>query len=315
MPDEFRASFFVFIPPNKGDPSMFTDFSPVFVDFSRPIGVFGLQADALFPTFVSTFKNQTSMNTKRQETFPRHGRSVRESKINTFFVAGFFIIVGLMLLGKNLGWVGSYWFRIVISWQMLLIVIGVSNLFKRQYIAGIVTAGIGAVFMFPLIDKDIDRLLWGNLWPLVFVVVGVSILFRRNFNRSFLRGNRPDDPACTYDEHLSEDGFLVSENTFGAVQQIVLDPVFRGGMLKCTFGSTVVDLRRTSLEAPETYVDVECTFGGIEMYVPANWNVQTQLECVFGGNDDKRYHVTLTDADHVLVLRGKVTFGGIELKN
>lgn len=249
------------------------------------------------------------MNNNMQKRFSRKRNPVRDSKINTFFLAISFIVVGLILVGKNLDLVDPFWFRIIISWQMLLMVIGLSSLFKRQYIAGAVMIGIGAFFMLPLVSR------WGHWWPLIFVWVGILILFRRNFNRSFAYGSRPDDPECTYDEHLSEDGFLVSENTFGAVQQIVLDPVFRGGVLKCTFGSTVLDLRRTSLEKSETYVDVECTFGGIEIYLPSNWNVQTQLQCVFGGNDDKRYHATLTDTDHVLVLRGKVTFGGIELKN
>lgn len=249
------------------------------------------------------------MNIDRQKTFSRNGNPAHHSKINTFFLAISFIVVGLMLVGKNLGVVDPFWFRIVISWQMLLIVIGVANLFKRQYIAGAVTIGIGVFFMFPLVSR------WGTWWPLIFVAVGILILFRRNFNRSFAYGKGPDNPRYAGDELLSEDGFLVSDNTFGTVQQIVFDPVFRGAVLKCTFGSTVLDLRRTSLEQRETYVDVECTFGGIEIYVPANWNVQAQLECVFGGNEDKRYHAAPTDTDHVLILRGKVTFSGIQLKN
>ena len=44
---------------------------------------------------------------------------------------------------------------------------------------------------------------------------------------------------------VSEDGFIVSDNTFGSVQQIVLDPVFRGARLRNAFGGTVLDLRRS----------------------------------------------------------------------
>lgn len=256
------------------------------------------------------------MNTNRQEPFPRHGDFKRNSKINTFFTAGCFIVIGMIWLGWNLEIIPFYWFRIIASWQMLLVVIGIANLLKRHFIGGGILVGIGGFFMLPLIDVNVDMNWLGNFWPVILVIVGLLILFKRKDRHSFTHRRFERTIDCTQEEYLSEDGFLKSENTFGAVQQIVLDPVFRGGVLKCAFGSTILDLRRTTLEKPETYIDVECKFGGIEIYLPSGWNVQTQMECVVGGCDDKRYHTTVTtDPDHVLVVRGKVTFGGIEFKN
>lgn len=256
------------------------------------------------------------MDANRQKNVHRHADFQRNSKINTFFTAACFIVVGVMWLGWNFDMISSKWLRIVVSWQMLLIVLGVANLIKRSFIAGGILVGIGVFFMLPLMKVDLDMQWLWNMWPAIFIAVGLLILFKHKSGHSFGYRGYDSKMSCTQNEYLSEDGFLVSENTFGSVQQIVLDPVFQGGILKCAFGGTVLDLRRTSLEKPETYIDVECKFGGIEIYLPANWNLQTQLDCVVGGSDDKRYAVNaVPDPDHVLIVRGKVTCGGIEFKN
>ena len=113
----------------------------------------------------------------------------------------------------------------------------------------------------------------------------------------------------------SEDGFIVSDNTFGSVQQIVLDPVFRGARLRNAFGGTVLDLRRSKLEAPQTFIDIDCTFGGVEIYLPSDWNLLTQIDAFIGGCDDKRYNSSVEiDKEHILIVRGKSLSEVLSLK-
>ena len=152
-------------------------------------------------------------------------------------------------------------------------------------------------------------------WPVLFIFVGIMILFkpeRHHFNAHW-DGRRPE---YTKEVYSSEDGFIVSDNTFGSVQQIVLDPVFRGARLRNAFGGTVLDLRRSKLEAPQTFIDIDCTFGGVEIYLPSDWNLLTRIDAFIGGCDDKRYNSSVEiDKEHILIVRGKVSFGGIEFKS
>lgn len=84
-----------------------------------------------------------------------------------------FIVVGLLWFGHNAGVVSSTLFHIVVSWQMLLIVLGISMLFqRRKIVGGAILIGIGGFFMF---DKFTDLITWDS-WPLVFVLVGVVII-------------------------------------------------------------------------------------------------------------------------------------------
>lgn len=242
-----------------------------------------------------------------QHGFPGHGRG------RTILIAALFIIVGLMFLGKNLGIVDPYIFNIVISWQMLLIVLGVFNLFARHYVGAFVLMAIGAYFLVPQIT-GLEGEWLKTYWPVLLIIVGVGLLFKRKRCRPHRWDRKRAE--CGKKETHSEDGFVVSENIFGSVQQIVLDPVFKGARIKCTFGGTVLDLRRTSLDLPETIVDVECTFGGVEVYMPAHWYLQTEIQAVLGGTDDKRFGLsTALDQEHVLIVRGNVAFGGIVFKS
>ena len=75
-------------------------------------------------------------------------------------------------------------------------------------------------------------------------------------------------------------------------------------------------LRRSKLEAPQTFIDIDCTFGGVEIYLPSDWNLLTQIDAFIGGCDDKRYNSSVEiDKEHILIVRGKVSFGGIEFKS
>lgn len=244
----------------------------------------------------------------------QHGFQSWHGKLNTFVTALVFIVVGLMFIGRNLGIVDPYWFCVIVSWQMLLVVIGVTHLIKRKFWGGFTFLAIGSFFLFPEI---IDGNFFETFWPLIFIIIGISLLFKRKSHQSW---------ECSWDKrgrgenqegaYTSADGFVTSDNTFGSVQQIVLDPAFKGARLKCTFGGTVLDLRRTKLESPETCIEVECTFGGIEILVPGDWNIQTQIQTAMGECVDKRYNVIQTiDTEHILVIQGKVTFGSVELKN
>ena len=213
--------------------------------------------------------------------------------------AAVFIIVGLLFLGRNFGIIDSDLFGILVSWQMLLIVVGVVNLIKRHFFGGVITIAIGAYFLLPEISWVEGE--WLDMfWPVLFIFVGIMILFkpeRHHFNAHW-DGRRPE---YTKEVYGSEDGFIVSDNTFGSVQQIVLDPVFRGARLRNAFGGTVLDLRRSKLEAPQTFIDIDCTFGGVEIYLPSDWNLLTQIDAFIGGCDDKRYNSSLEiDKEHII---------------
>lgn len=230
--------------------------------------------------------------------------------IDGYFTAILIIVVGLVFLGRNLGWVSPQLFRILISWKMLLIVLGVWSILKQHYFGGIVLMAVGLFFLMPQITCMGGDWL-STYWPLAIVIFGIFILLKRKRKTS-----KKKFQTDNYVSYSSEDGFLNSENVFGGIRHIILDPVFKGGVVKGTFAGTVIDLRRTTLGAEQTYIDVDCTFSGVEIFAPNDWLIVSELKPVVGGFNDKRYQASgNVDNSRRLIIRGKVTFGGVEVKS
>ncbi|MDP3452973.1 MAG: DUF5668 domain-containing protein [Bacteroidales bacterium] len=242
------------------------------------------------------------------------GRNNSRETIHGIGIAAIFIFAGIFILGRNLGWIEHSVYRIVISWQMLLIVIGLFSLIKRQTTTGLILMGVGGFFLLPHLFTT-NYYSVRTFWPLVFVLIGVILLVRPKnawgcSDRH--RRYRPTQQGAVNNEN----GFVTSNNSFGSVRQLVLDPVFKGAVLTNRFGGTVLDLRHTTIEPGETFIDVDCAFGGIEIYVPHNWTVKTSVNSVFSGTEDKRYRGTdLSDMTYKLIIRGNASFSGIEIKS
>ncbi|MDR2496595.1 MAG: cell wall-active antibiotics response protein, partial [Tannerellaceae bacterium] len=112
-----------------------------------------------------------------------------------------------------------------------------------------------------------------------------------------------------------DDGYVSIGVSFGSTKTIVVDPVFKGAEISVSFGSAILDLKRTVLEAAETYVDIDCTFGSVELRIPSGWYVVVMSDNSFGGCEDKRWISQGVDYDHKLIVRGDISFAGIEIKD
>lgn len=241
--------------------------------------------------------------------------SASKGIISKYLVALLFIVSGILLFARNMGWIDASLFRIVVSWQMLLIVIGLYSIFQRKLFSGFVLVVIGGCFLISRLNLPWFPVHMGDLaFPLALVLIGLSFFVRSHRKSSWQ--NRIKTEFHTDDRQSQPvDGFVRSENLFGSIRQVVLDEVFKGASIRNLFGGTVVDLRRTTLAPGETYIDLDCTFGGIEIYLPSDWKVDVQCSTILGGCDDKRFQAAMVDQGRVLVIRGSVLLGGVELKS
>ena len=96
---------------------------------------------------------------------------------------------------------------------------------------------------------------------------------------------------------------------------VVLDELFKGAVVRTSCGGTTIDLRHTHIAPGETYIDLDCSWGGIEIYVPSDWKVVFKCNAFFGGCDDKRWQNGNINKESVLVIRGRLSFGGLEVKD
>lgn len=256
---------------------------------------------------------------------------------NRFRGLGFGLVLmalGVALLGLNFGFIAPEMRHILISWQMLLIVIGLGQLIKGHHhiVSGIILITIGSFFIFPRIVHAYPALFPGITddfthiyWPLLLIIAGILVITGKIFGPKWGWENhhRRHQHCRSRRRHrglefssTSEAGQGFSRDSiFGSGEHIVLDPEFKGGQMNAIFGGISLDLRRTNLPEGDTYLEVNAVFGGITIFVPYGWNVETQMDTVFGGFQDNRLPKETEHPGKRLIIKGSCVFGGGELRN
>jgi hypothetical protein len=67
------------------------------------------------------------------------------------------------------------------------------------------------------------------------------------------------------------------------------------------------------IHAPGAEVEVLVIMGGLDVYVPEDWNVINDVQVVMGAVEDNR-KIGVPPGDRTLVLKGFVMMGGVEIK-
>jgi predicted membrane protein len=252
----------------------------------------------------------------------RNRYSSYEHAHNGVLFAFLLIAGGLLMLFFNTGTLNPVWKSFFFSWPMLLCIIGAINVCKFHFISGITCAAAGKFF---LIEKAAG-IFPGNFayeqfastyWPALIIICGVLILSGILFHpgrcrRNHYKGNWEKDYIP--DENENNDGKINYRFTFGGTEQVILDPVFRGGTIDVTFGGMELDLRRTSLAEGDTFLYVKAVLGGVEITAPDNWEIEIHSKGFVGGVSDSRVKNIDKDRTRKLILVAKSTFGGIEIK-
>ncbi len=86
-----------------------------------------------------------------------------------------FVAVGALFLLQNFG---LFYFEIpdfLWRWEMILIIIGVINIFTKKYPTAFILIGIGTFFW--LVD-DFNVDVW-DLWPVVLIIIGLSFIMKQ----------------------------------------------------------------------------------------------------------------------------------------
>ena len=247
----------------------------------------------------------------------------QESRI----IAGLILVcVGVALLLRNAGYPFlPHW---LFSWPVILILIGIYSGFKHNFRNNtwIILIGVGSFFLF---DRFVPELkLAPAFWPVVIIAIGVLCILRPNRNRwlHYNDDEKKNDPnvmsgskwgqAETGNYATDNNDFLKISSVFSGVQRNIVSKNFQGGRISCVFGGADIDFTQADLTGKKE-IRLEVIFGGVKLVVPPHWTVYNEIDGVFHGVDDKRKYKgeTNIDPEKVLLLKGSVTFGGVEIKS
>lgn len=226
----------------------------------------------------------------------------------------FVIFFGLIFLLKKTGIEIPHW---ILSWQSIVIAVGIVTLYKHafKHVFGYFLILFGGLFMInkfkpETIDSDF-------VWPVIIIVVGVTMIAKAT--RFFgIQKKSPLNQTVVFDDdvEISAADYIESTTVFGGTTKTVVSKNFQGGKLTTFFGGTEINFTQADMSQP-AILETTSAFGGLTIIVPSSWEVRSELTTVFGGLDDKRQITTngVKDANKTLILKGSCFFGGVEIQS
>lgn len=233
------------------------------------------------------------------------------------------ILAGGLLLGFNLGLIPAEYKPIFISWQMLLIALGLCEIVKKHFIGGLIILGIGVFFILPVVSSIFPDFMGGNAisirqyWPILLIFVGLVLIFKKKKEGT---GNKEEKCFDNYkcSSKIENTGDKVHENIlFNGSEVIVLSSQFEGGEANVLFGEIKIDLRKAKLsEDGANILKAACLFGSVILYIPSEWRLKINRSVMFGNIEDKRLPPeTETDLSApILNIKADCLFGNIEIR-
>jgi len=242
---------------------------------------------------------------------------------NKRFIFGIILIVlGIFLILERLGLISESMSNVLISWQMLLVGIGILSTIGGNRTTGTILIVVGAVFMVPELI-EVPHTIRKIYWPLMLVAIGIIILLRQRDHRALhqFKFQSPNEPivnppgnSSSFNSFNTFDDFVI----FGGREILITSSALAGGKATSIFGGIEFDLRRANLQPGGAIIDCVSVFGGCGFKIPMDWNVRNEVTTIFGSFTDKRgetYSDKYYDPSKTIVIKGVSIFGGIEVKH
>jgi len=203
------------------------------------------------------------------------------------------VLVGGLLLMRNLDFLEFTIPSIIFKWQSILIIIGilfVTSSTNRS--TGFILIIVGGIGLYP------------EFWPLVLVLIGLYLLLGRL------------KPTGKIESEFNKEDFN-DVSIFGGGKKHYQSDNFKGGSVTAIFGGSEIDLLNCKLAEGENVLEIFAIFGGTSILAPSDWRIEINTVPIFGGfSDDRRRDPNLVQRDdRVLKVKGLILFGGGEIKN
>jgi Cell wall-active antibiotics response 4TMS YvqF/Domain of unknown function (DUF5668) len=252
-------------------------------------------------------------------------RTSRALLIPPRLVLGLFLVVAGVLLALDRFGVldtGPIWQ----FWPVVLVTVGLVKLLGSDSNrgGGVALLLVGSWFLmrnFTDLDLDVSDVL-----PFAVLLIGLALVSgvirgrpgrgwgrRGGFSSSGGIGEVGVGSVGNVESGSTVDGFAL----LGAVARTNNSQSFRGGAATAIAGASEIDLRQAVIgggSGGEAVIDVFAWWGGVEILVPETWAVDLRGTAILGSFEDLT-QPPAGGSSQVLVVKGMVIMGGVEIKN
>lgn len=187
------------------------------------------------------------------------------------------------------------WWPLLISLAGVFVLFGEGNKKYSNLFWGVILIAAGVVLTLNVQDLA-DYNLFGLIVPIVIIYAGLSLLLSRN-SRLKTRQNSSDE------DNISA--------ILGGSETVNNSKKYKGGRHTAILGGVSLDLRDAKL-ADNAQIELFVVLGGVELKVPRDWRVISNITPIAGGVKNKSQGTD--EKSPTLVITGTVALGGVEIK-
>lgn len=214
------------------------------------------------------------------------------------------ILMGILFLLGNLGKLD---FGEVFStyWPLILVFIGLWHLVAHEFRSwgfGLFLIAVGGFFLLGNLDVIRGRV-WLYFWPLLIIAAGLWIIFRPRF-RPAIHAKAPE---------LAEKDIDLFMVLSGGKRQVE-SKEFKGGKASVLLGGIELDFTQAQLAGNQATLELTAILGGIDIWVPREWEVVVDSSAFLGGVEDKHRPTSTGEKKPTLFIKATAILGGIDIK-
>lgn len=231
-------------------------------------------------------------------------------KFNNWFWGLFFLVAAVLVIANQLGYiVGINIFNLVATIFLIAIIIKSATCLNFA----------GILFPFALLGiLYADILGIQNLvpWPILiaafFGTIGLSLIFAKSIKKNWNNYQKEFSNSEHFEEVIdtSDDTTVSCKVNFGSTIKYVNSQNFQKAFFDCSFGDMKVYFDNANVENEQAEIYLDVSFGGIELFVPKNWNLVDNINTSLAGIEYKNRPGT---TNKNIILKGKISFSGITI--
>lgn len=186
-------------------------------------------------------------------------------------------------------------------WTLFIIVPALIGLVtERDKTGNIVALLIGVGLLLAARDIISFSMLWKLCIPVIIVIIGIRLILG-----AFFKKPEPDTDSYTKGGKAHFVAFAGTDADYSG-------EAFDGCTLTAVFGGIDCRLQNAIIDHDVT-ITASAIFGGVDIILPQNVNVEVSSASFFGGVDNKRRGISIEGAPTVYVKASGV-FGGVDVK-
>lgn len=219
--------------------------------------------------------------------------------------------VAIIALGVIFGGnaIGLFNFNVFFDgwWTLFIIVPSVISFFtEKEKLSSLGFLAAGIIFLLAAQNVFSYDVAWKAILAVALIIIGLSIIIKGVFR------NDNDKEVEKKIKNLKNDKIMDSQMAiFSGSDRTYNDESFTGSNLVAVFGGVNLDLRNAVFKK-DTVIKAFCLFGGIDIIVPKDVQVQIRSGFVFGGISDDRKDKT-TKGKYTIYVDAAGGFGGISI--